>query len=173
MNDARLNSEQNALHSVERRRAVRGYDGHAEETSIARRDLRDSSFIGGRSIQCTAERCSSSGICVLELQPFCLHHFITCCFERLRLCSISCCLYPNSTTTASYDAFIRECIVKTANLLQEGTDVDAVRRSHLLDVFLWASELAVKRNVSAPAEAPAAHQDSLADLDARSEKSCK
>jgi hypothetical protein len=180
MNSAGMNSEQNALHPVERRRTVRVYDGPTEissqDTSLPQHDLRHSNFITERSIPCTAARCSSRGICVLELQPFCLHHFITCCFERLRLCSISWCLYPNSATTAAYDAFIRECIVKTANLLQEGTDVDAVRRSHLLDVFLWASELAVKRNVSAPAEVPAAHQssahqDSLAEFDARSEKS--
>lgn len=152
MNAARMSSGQEALYPVERRRAVRGFDGLDEDTLVPERDLRDSNFISERSIRCTAERCSSRGVCVLELQPFCLHHFITCCFERLRLCSISWCLYPNSATTASYDAFIRECIMKTANLLQEGTDVDPARRGHLVEVFLWASELAVKRSVSVSGE---------------------
>ena len=148
MNCVAMNSEQDALHSVERRRTVRAYDGLGEEISIPHCDPQDSNFTTEKSIRCTAKRCSSSGVCVLELQPFCLHHFITCCFERLRLCSISWCLYPNSATTAAYDPFIRECIIKTANLLQEGSGVDPVRRSHLLDVFLWASELAVKRSLS-------------------------
>jgi hypothetical protein len=149
MNSAEMSSEQGAPLPVERRRTVRIYDDRAEisreDTSLAQRDPQHSNFITDRSIQCTAARCSSHGIFVLELQPFCLHHFITCCYERLRLCSISWCLYPNSATTAAYDAFIRECIMKTANLLQEGPGVDPVRRSHLLDVFLWASEIAVKR----------------------------
>ena len=65
---------------------------------------------------------------------------------------MSWCVNPRSANTESYDAFIRECIMKTAHLLQDDVDVDPVRRSHLLDVFLWASELAVKRNVSAPEE---------------------
>jgi hypothetical protein len=168
-----MNSEQDALHLVERRRVVRCYDGLGEEAPVAKRDLRDSNFASGRSIRCTAERCSGRGVCVLELQPFCLHHFITCCFERLRLCSVSWCLNPRSATTESYDAFIRECIMKTASLLQEGADVDPVRRSHLLDVFLWASELAVKRSASMPAEQAArqgsAEHGSSANLDARIE----
>lgn len=166
-----MSSEQNALHLVERRRTVRGYDGLGELESVAKRDLRGSAPAYGKWVQCTAERCSIRGVCVLELQPFCLHHFITCCFERLRLCSISWCLNPRSASTESYDAFIRECIVKTASLLQEGADVDPVRRSHLLDVFLWASELAVKRSISAPAEEQEAHQNSSANLGARIEKS--
>jgi hypothetical protein len=148
MNVARMNSEQDALHPVERRRVFRCFDGLDEDPSVTKQDLRDSNSISERAIQCTAARCSSRGICVLELQPFCLHHFITCCFERLRLCSVSWCLYPHSATTESYDAFIRECIMKTASLLREGADVDPARRRHLLEVFLWASELAVKRSLS-------------------------
>jgi hypothetical protein len=158
-----MNSEQNLPHPIERRSSVRGYDGLGEDASVTKRDLRRSNFVSERSIRCTAERCSSRGICVLELQPFCLHHFITCCFERLRLCSLSWCVNPRSATTESYDAFIRECIMKTANLLQEGADVDPVRRSHLLDVFLWASELAVKRSSFVPSDAASV----------RIEKSCE
>jgi hypothetical protein len=152
-----MNSEQNAIYPVERRSSVRGYEGLGEDTSATKQDLRGSNFAGEKSIRCTAERCSSRGICVLELQPFCLHHFITCCFERLRLCSLSWCLNPRSVTTESNDAFIRECIMKTANLLREDTDVDPVRRSHLLDVFLWASELAVKRSLAVPGDAAPQH----------------
>ena len=157
MNDVRTNSEQEAPHPAEWQRTVRSYNGLGEETSIAKRDPQHSNLANEKSIRCTAERCSSAGVCVLELQPFCIHHFITCCFERLRLCSISWCLYPQSATTASYDAFIRECIMKTASLLQEGASVDAVRRSHLVDVFLWASELAVKRSLSASGEETSPH----------------
>jgi hypothetical protein len=157
MDAAGMDSEQKPLHPVEPSRPVRGYEALNNNNSVAKQDQQDSNLISERSFQCTAERCSSRGAYVLELQPFCLHHFITCCFERLRLCSISWCLYPNSATTASYDAFIRECIMKTSNLLQEGTDVDAVRRRHLVEVFLWASELAVKRNVSAYGEETSPH----------------
>ena len=152
-----MNTEQDAMHLVERRKSVRGYDGPGEDTSAVKRDLQDPNFVSGRSIRCTAERCSSRGVYVLELQPFCIHHFITCCFERLRLCSISWSHNPRSATTEAYDAFIRECIMKTASLLQDGTDVDPVRRSHLLDVFLWASELVVKRGVSEPIEVASPH----------------
>ena len=49
--------------------------------------------------------------------------------------------------------------MKTANLLREGTDVDPVRRSHLLDVFLWASELAVKRSLSVAGDAASLHPE--------------
>jgi hypothetical protein len=157
MNDAAMNSEHDAIHPAEWQRTVRSYNGLGEERSVNKRDLRDSNVVSGRSASCTAERCASSGVCLLELQPFCLHHFITCCFERLRLCSLSWCLYPHSAATASYDAFIRECIMTTAKLLQEGTGIDAVRRSHLVDVFLWASELAVKRTLSASAEPMSSH----------------
>jgi hypothetical protein len=154
-----MNSEQDLLHLSGLQDSVRGYDGLGEDASISKRDLRGSSFVSGRSIRCTAEHCSSSGVCVLELQPFCLHHFIMCCFERLRLCSVSWCLNPGGSTNESYDAFIRECITKTANLLQDGTNVDPVRRSHLLDVFLWASELAVKLSLLAPGDAAAQHAE--------------
>jgi hypothetical protein len=147
-----MNAEQNAHYPAERRRAARDFDGHSEitcqDSPASSIDLRDTNFANGKLIRCTAERCSSRGVCILELQPFCLHHFITCCFERLRLCSVSWCVNPRSATTESYDAFIRECVMKTASLLQDGTDVDPVRRSHLLEVFLWASELAVKRSAS-------------------------
>jgi hypothetical protein len=154
-----MNSEQETHYRVERRGSVRGYDGLGEAKPDKKRNLRGSIFVTERSIRCTAERCSSPGVCVLELQPFCLHHFITCCFERLRLCSVSWCVNPRSANTESYDSFIRECIMKTANLLQEGTDVDPVRRSHLLDVFLWASELAVKRSTSWPGDEASQHPD--------------
>jgi hypothetical protein len=150
MSSARMNSEQEMLHHVNRWRKARGYESFDGETPAIKRDLRSSILVSEKLIRCTADRCSSPGICVLELQPFCLHHFITCCFERLRLCSVSWCVNPRSANTESYDAFIRECIMKTARLLQDDIEVDPVRRSHLLDVFLWASELAVKRNVSAP-----------------------
>ena len=153
-----MNTEQDAMHLVERRKSVRAYDGPGEGTSVVKRDLQDPNFVSGKSIRCTAERCSSRGVCILELQPFCVHHFITCCFERLRLCSVSWSHNPHSATTEAYDAFVRECIMKTASLLQDGTDVDPVRRSHLLDVFLWASELAVKRGVSEPTEGPSPHR---------------
>lgn len=143
-----MSSEQGVVRRAERRSSDRDYDNFHEETPVIKRDSRGSIFVGERSIRCIAEHCTRPGVCVLELQPFCIHHFITCCFERLRLCSVSWCLNPQSKATESYDSFIRECIMRTANLLQEGAHVDPVRRSHLLDVFLWASELAIKRNSS-------------------------
>jgi hypothetical protein len=156
MNAARTNSEPDALHPVKQWREIPADEDRDEiachETPASQQVQPHSTLASEKSAPCTAERCSSPGICVLELQPFCLHHFITCCFERLKLCTVSWCLYPHSATTESYDAFIRECIMTTASLLREGADVEPTRRRHLLEVFLWASELAIKRTVPAPTE---------------------
>lgn len=121
-------------------------------------EIRRSIHVSGEPGRCADGRCSYTGTCVLGQRRLCVHHFITHSFERLRYYSISWCLNPDAEMGGSSGAFIRECILETAKLLQPGTDIDPVRRGHLLDVFLWASELATKHTASVAANVASADQ---------------
>lgn len=141
-------NEKNLARSSEPRRFARRSDEANERIFQTNRDSPRTIHVSGESIACTAGYCSNRRACTLGHQRLCVHHFITHCFDRLRHCSVSWCLNPRDEPFESSDAFIHECILESTKVLQRNTDLDAVRRGHLLDVFLWASELAIKRGAS-------------------------
>jgi hypothetical protein len=139
--------EENAASSAEHRDVVR----RSERTEDARHSDRDSArtiSVSGEPIRCAVEDCSNHGDCTLRRKHLCVHHFITYCFVGLRDCTVSRCLNATGETLESCDALVRECILETAKVLQRTAEIDRVRRGHLLDVLLWATELAAKRSGS-------------------------
>jgi hypothetical protein len=141
-------NEKSVVRSFEPRRLAHLSDETKERIFQTDRDSPRTIHVTGESIACTAGYCSNRRACALGQQRLCVHHFITHCFDRLRHCSVSWCLNPLDEPFESSDAFIHECILESAKVLQRSTDIDPVRRGHLLDVFLWASELAIKRGGS-------------------------
>jgi hypothetical protein len=121
-------------------------------------DIRCEIYVSREPGQCVAGHCSNRGTCALGRRGLCVHHFITHSFERLRYFSVSWCLNPAGEMFGSSDVFIRECILETAKLLQPDSDIDPVRRGHLLDVFLWASELAIKHTAGVAANTASTDQ---------------
>jgi hypothetical protein len=107
-------------------------------------DSANTADVHGESHKCSAENCTTQAVGILAGQHLCVHHFFVQCFEGLRVRSVSWCVGRASPASESADAFVRECILETAQLLQRHPEIDHVRRGHLVDVFLWASELAIK-----------------------------
>jgi len=140
--------EKNMVRSSALRSLAHRSDEANERIFQIDRDSPRTIHVTGESMTCTAGYCSSRRACALGAQRLCIHHFITHCFDRLRHCSVSWCLNPHDEPFESSDAFIHECILESAKVLQRSTDIDPVRRAHLLDVFLWASELAIKRGAT-------------------------
>src|SRR5882724_3702699 len=120
-------------------------DALSEDKPRTDRDSKSTVYASAEPNGCGADNCAKRGVGVLALQRLCIHHFIVRCFEGLRVCGVPGRLDRTEATSESTDTFVRECILETVKLLQNCPEIDHVRRGHLVDVFLWASELAVKR----------------------------
>ena len=143
-----MSEEENAASSAEQRGLVQQSDRTNEDAQLNERVILRSAHVSAEPIPCSVENCSNSGAGTFGRRIFCVHHFTLRCFEGLRDCTVSWCLNEPEEALNSCDAFVRECILETSKVLQASTGIDRVRRGHLLDVLLWASELATKRRRS-------------------------
>ena len=140
--------EENAASSAEQRDLIQRSDRTNEDTQLNDRDILRSPYVSGEPIRCSVENCSNRSAGTFGRRTFCIHHFTLRCFEGLRDCTVSWCLNEPEEALKSCDAFVRECILETSKVLQGSAEIDRVRRGHLLDVLLWATELATKRRRS-------------------------
>jgi len=84
---------------------------------------------------------------------YCLPHFIEHCYEALRRCKPSQFPSPDSAAFESENRFLEECAEQAALLVCPLRGFDNLDRARLFDIFLWASELSVRRAVFAPSRA--------------------
>jgi hypothetical protein len=137
--------EENAASSSEQRDLIQRSDRTNDDAQLNDRVILRGAHVSAEAIGCSVENCSNRGAGTFGHRIFCVHHFTLRCFEGLRDCTVSWCLNEPEEALKSCDAFVRECILETSKVLQGSSDIDRVRRGHLLDVLLWASELATKR----------------------------
>ncbi len=156
-----MSAKRDTDHLVERQSLMPRIEPANENTPHAAQDMRHPYYLSRETVRCAAEHCSMQGICWLDRRGLCVHHFYTQCFERLSRCNVFPCLDSTEAVSESSNAFLRECVLETANLLQQITNIDHAQRAHLLDIFLWASELAVKRSVHMSGESTNSSQGSL------------
>ena len=81
----------------------------------------------------------------VELQFFCVDHFISYCYERLPQCRPSPFADEKEETTESSDRFLQQCADQAASLLRPLRGLDNLHRARLFDILLWASELSTAR----------------------------
>jgi hypothetical protein len=113
-----------------------------------------------KPIRCNLEHCGLPAVASLtatqvptRAQFFCLPHFIEHCYEALRGCNPSQFPSPDSAAFESENRFLDECAEQAALLVCPLRGFDNLDRARLFDIFLWASELTVKRAVFAPSRA--------------------
>jgi hypothetical protein len=105
-----------------------------------------------KPIRCDAEHCGLPAICFVEIRFFCVGHFISYCYDRLKECSAVPFRELDEATANSVDRFLQECSQQAANLVRPLRGLDNLERARLFDVFLWASEVAAKRSVLTKAD---------------------
>jgi hypothetical protein len=114
-----------------------------------------------KPIRCDVEHCGMPAVASLTASPenrtrarfFCLPHFIEHSYEALRRCKPSQFPSPDSAAFESENRFLEECAEQAALLVCPLRGFDNLDRARLFDIFLWASELSVKRAVFAPSRA--------------------
>jgi len=114
-----------------------------------------------RPIHCDVEHCGLPAVASLTASPesrtrarfFCLPHFIEHCYEALRRCKPSQFPSPDSAAFESENRFLEECAEQSALLVCPLRGFDNLDRARLFDIFLWATELSVKRAVFTPSPA--------------------
>ncbi len=114
-----------------------------------------------KPLHCDLEHCGLPAVASLTAGPenqtrtrfLCLPHFIEHCYEALRRCRPSQFPSPDSAAFESENRFLEECAEQAAVLVCPLRGFDNLDRARLFDIFLWASELSVKRAVFAPSRA--------------------
>jgi hypothetical protein len=99
-----------------------------------------------KPIRCDIGQCGHPAMCTLDLQFFCLDHFITHCYERLDQFSPAPFARQNDESPDATDRFLQQCSDQAANLLRPLRGLDNLDRARLFDILLWASELLSKRS---------------------------
>ena len=97
--------------------------------------------------RCDMDRCGRPAIGSLELKHLCLDHFISHCYKRLDQCGGITFADPDDDSAAPTDRFLQECIQQAADWVRPFRGLDNLDRVRLFDIFLWASELAAKREM--------------------------
>jgi hypothetical protein len=132
------------------------------ESSIRPSDEKDGATRAKvKPIHCDVEHCGLPAVAPLTATSesrtrarfFCLPHFIEHCYEALRRCKPSQFPSPDSAAFESENRFLEECAEQAALLVCPLRGFDNLDRARLFDIFLWASELSVKRAVFAPSRA--------------------
>ena len=112
----------------------------------------------GKSKTCAETGCSQHAILLLDKRSFCAEHLASHCYSRLQECEQGEAT-PFSATEAAISSdtvFLDECRTKLASLLVVYTRLTNIERARLLDILLWASELAEKQGERRPGRATAA-----------------
>src|SRR5208282_25737 len=132
------------------------------ESSIRPSDEKDEATRAKvKPIHCDVEHCGLPAVASLTANSetrtrarfYCLPHFIEHCYEALRRCKPSQFPSPDSAAFESENRFLEECAEQAALLVCPLRGFDNLDRARLFDIFLWASELSVRRAVFAPSRA--------------------
>jgi hypothetical protein len=121
-----------------------------EESLQSIREHQAPNMMTRKPIRCDTERCGRPAMCTLDLQFFCVDHFIAHCYERLNQCRPFPYGDPDDRAADSTDRFLQQCSDQAANLLRPLRGLDNLDRARLFDILLWASELLSKRTMLQP-----------------------
>jgi hypothetical protein len=99
-----------------------------------------------KPIRCDMGQCGRPAMCTLDLQFFCVDHFIVHCYELLDQFSPAPFARQNDESSDATDRFLQQCSDQAANLLRPLRGLDNLDRARLFDILLWASELLSKRS---------------------------
>lgn len=111
--------------------------------SIASRsaELRKSHLLDGKQA-CSEDRCESPALIMLGTKPWCLHHFITRCYEWLD------CLDPlirrrifAQSETSRVQSMVKECSNRALLVSLRCEELTNLDRSRLLDILVRSSDL--------------------------------
>jgi hypothetical protein len=133
------------------------------ESSIRPNQEKDGAALAKmKPVHCGVEHCGLPAVASLTADSegrrararfFCLPHFIEHCYEALRRCRTSQFPSPDSAAFESENHFLEECAEQAALLVCPLRGFENLDRARLFDIFLWASELSMKRAVFAPSRA--------------------
>ncbi len=102
---------------------------------------------------CEVELCKQPAVTSLLSQQFCLAHFIAHCYQRLDHCSLARSRPPGDFQgDASLRHFLEECSRRAVDICFSAEDLDNVKRSQLLDILLWAADVASECSIPSPRE---------------------
>jgi len=91
---------------------------------------------------CSTAGCSDPATVQLELQRFCIPHFIGAAYDRLDECgrAVADHQFQESSAEATWVLLV-ECIERAADLTQNAETLDNLQRARLLDILLRSAEL--------------------------------
>ncbi len=98
-------------------------------------------------IRCDTQHCGNPAVGLLALRFFCIGHFISHCYEKLERCNSNPLNDADAVTSLAVDRFLQQCMAQAGELVRPTRGFDNLDRARLFDIFLWASDLVVKRSV--------------------------
>jgi hypothetical protein len=122
----------------------------SEESMQPTRERQGPNSMSRKPIRCDTEQCGHPAMCTLDLQFFCVDHFIAHCYERLDQFSPAPFGRRDDESAEAGDWFLQQCSDQAANLLRPLRGLDNLDRARLFDILLWASELLSKRSAFLP-----------------------
>src|SRR2546423_14340720 len=97
----------------------------------------------GMTRGCSASSCSDLAVTFFAGQDLCLNHFVSRCYEDLdKLDTRGRRPGQSYSEAASTKSFIEECSRKALEVSLGCQHLDNLQRGRLLDILLWAGELA-------------------------------
>jgi PilZ domain len=93
--------------------------------------------------RCSTPGCDQRPCTVFELRQMCLEHFISTCYEKLEAVSKDRHVWSfEGPEWESASHSIQECAQRAGDLSQQKSEISNLERARLLDIVLWAAELA-------------------------------
>lgn len=99
--------------------------------------------LSGELIACESSECSTRAVSWFDLRHLCLEHLVLYCYARLEICQQECTrrYMLDSNSLEIWARFLDECTQKILVLLLKSNGLQNSDRAHLIDIFLWATEL--------------------------------
>lgn len=100
------------------------------------------------SRKCSLDSCPNPVVICYSQQEFCLHHFLSRCYDDLNRFDVR----ANGSEVShsgppALKAFVEECSRCALEVSLQCQNLDNLQRGRLLDILLWASELLPKTSV--------------------------
>lgn len=100
--------------------------------------------------KCGLDSCPDSAVTYFAQRDFCLHHFVSYCYEELdRLDARRNAPQADYSESAALKAFVEECSQCALEVSLKCEHLDNLQRARLLDILLWAGELLPKASANA------------------------
>jgi hypothetical protein len=98
----------------------------------------DSFAVVRKIIRCDECASRQAAVCSVELQFFCVSHFVDYCYRRLAEYERA---LSGGRGREAIRGFLRQCATQAAKLLLVGKELQNADRARLFDIMLWSNEL--------------------------------